>query len=66
MDGHQGPREIGVGPEFFNWLTDPVKNGAGALFAFLRMRKRTLGEGMPFADTVAEFQRDREWLSSKR
>jgi hypothetical protein len=30
------------------------------------MRKRTLGEGMPFADTVAEFQRDREWLSSKR
>jgi|GEM_PF-718068 len=34
--------------------------GAGALFAFLRMRKRTIGEGMPFADTVAEFQRDRE------
>jgi predicted dehydrogenase len=34
MDGHQGPREIGVGPEFFNWLTDPVKNGAGALFDF--------------------------------
>ena len=23
--------------------------GAGALFAFLRMRKRTIGEGMPFA-----------------
>jgi len=34
MDGHQGPREIGVGPEFFEWLTDPVKNGAGALFDF--------------------------------
>jgi predicted dehydrogenase len=34
MDGHQGPREIGVGPEFFQWLTDPVKNGAGALFDF--------------------------------
>ena len=34
MDGHQGPKEIGVGPEFFNWLTDPVKNGAGALFDF--------------------------------
>jgi len=34
MDGHQGPREIGVGPEFFAWLTDPVKNGAGALFDF--------------------------------
>lgn len=34
MDGHQGPKEIGTGPEFFNWLTDPVKNGAGALFDF--------------------------------
>jgi predicted dehydrogenase len=34
MDGHQGPKEIGVGPEFFGWLTDPVKNGAGALFDF--------------------------------
>jgi predicted dehydrogenase len=32
--GHQGPKEIGVGPEFFAWLTDPVKNGAGALFDF--------------------------------
>jgi len=34
MDGHQGPKEIGVPPEFFGWLTDPVKNGAGALFDF--------------------------------
>jgi predicted dehydrogenase len=34
MDGHEGPKEIHVGPEFFNWLTDPVKNGAGALFDF--------------------------------
>ena len=34
MDGHSGPKEIGVGPEFFGWLTDPVKNGAGALFDF--------------------------------
>jgi predicted dehydrogenase len=33
-DGHQGPREINVPPEFFAWLTDPVKNGAGALFDF--------------------------------
>ncbi len=32
--GHQGPKEIGVGKEFFAWLTDPVKNGAGALFDF--------------------------------
>lgn len=34
MDGHQGPQEIGVGPEFFSWLTDPKLNGAGALFDF--------------------------------
>ncbi len=33
-DGHNGPKEIGVGPEFANWLTDPVGNGAGALFDF--------------------------------
>jgi predicted dehydrogenase len=34
MHGHQGPREIGVGDEFFDWLTDPVRNGGGALFDF--------------------------------
>ncbi len=34
MDGHPGPKEIGVGPEFLGWLTDPAKNGAGALFDF--------------------------------
>jgi predicted dehydrogenase len=33
-DGHQGPKEIGVPPEFLNWLTDPAQNGAGALFDF--------------------------------
>ena len=33
-DGHQGPREINVPPEFLSWLTDPAKNGAGALFDF--------------------------------
>src|SRR6266446_9410886 len=33
-DGHEGPKEIGVQPEFLSWLTDPVKNGAGALFDF--------------------------------
>jgi predicted dehydrogenase len=33
-DGHQGPREIGVQPEFFDWLTDPKLDGAGALFDF--------------------------------
>jgi predicted dehydrogenase len=33
-DGHQGPVEIGCGPEFLAWLTDPVLNGGGALFDF--------------------------------
>lgn len=33
-DGHQGPKEIGVSDEFFNILTDPMKNGAGALIDF--------------------------------
>lgn len=34
MDGHQGPKAINVQPEFFDWLSDPVRNGAGALFDF--------------------------------
>jgi predicted dehydrogenase len=33
-DGHQGPVEIGCSPDFLNWLTDPVKNGGGALMDF--------------------------------
>src|SRR6266699_1440723 len=33
-DGHRGPKEIGVGPEFLAWLTDPELNGGGALFDF--------------------------------
>lgn len=33
-DGHEGPAEIGVGPEWLPWLTDPKRNGAGALFDF--------------------------------
>lgn len=34
LDGHQGPKKINVQPEFFDWLSDPVRNGAGALFDF--------------------------------
>jgi predicted dehydrogenase len=30
-DGHPGPREIGCSETFLSWLTDPVKNGGGAL-----------------------------------
>jgi glucose-fructose oxidoreductase len=33
-DGHNGPKAIHTGPEFFSWLTDPKLNGAGALYDF--------------------------------
>src|SRR3984893_5004007 len=33
-DGHKGPKEINVEPEFLSWLTDPARNGAGSLFDF--------------------------------
>jgi predicted dehydrogenase len=33
-DGHQGPKEIGVNKEFLEWLTDPQKNGGGAITDF--------------------------------
>lgn len=33
-DGHWGPKEIGCSQDFLNWLTDPVKNGGGALIDF--------------------------------
>src|SRR5690349_9271929 len=32
--GHGGPGSSGVGKYFFDWLTDPEKNGAGALMDF--------------------------------
>lgn len=33
-DGHEGPREIGCSEDFLNWLTDPEKNGGGAIVDF--------------------------------
>ncbi len=33
-DGHEGPKEIGCSKEFLAWLTDPVKNGGGAVMDF--------------------------------
>ncbi len=33
-DGHEGPKEIGVPPEFLSWLTNPAQSGAGALYDF--------------------------------
>lgn len=32
--GHQGPKKINVNKEFFEWLTDPIQNGGGALIDF--------------------------------
>jgi predicted dehydrogenase len=32
--GHQGPKEIGVSPQFGGWLYDPAKNGGGAVMDF--------------------------------
>lgn len=34
MDGHPGPKEIGCSEAFLSWLTDPVKNGGGAIMDF--------------------------------
>jgi predicted dehydrogenase len=33
-DGHFGPKELQVAPEFLSWLTDPAQNGGGALIDF--------------------------------
>jgi len=33
-DGHNGPKEIGCSDDFLSWLTDPVKNGGGAIRDF--------------------------------
>jgi len=33
-DGHRGPKKINISAEFFNWLTDPILNGGGALIDF--------------------------------
>jgi predicted dehydrogenase len=32
--GHRGPVEIGCSKDFLNWLTDPAKNGGGAITDF--------------------------------
>jgi predicted dehydrogenase len=33
-DGHKGPIEIGCSKDFTNWLTDPDRNGGGAIIDF--------------------------------
>lgn len=34
LTGHKGPRELGMPQEFLDFLLDPERNGAGALFDF--------------------------------
>lgn len=57
MDGHQGPKEINTPPEFFGWLSDPEKNGAGALFDFgcygANLMTWMLGNQRPVAVTAS-------------
>ena len=33
-DGHFGPKEVAVAPEFLSWLIDPAQSGGGALIDF--------------------------------
>ena len=61
-DGHQGPVEIGCGPEFLAWLTDPVANGGGALFDFgcygANLATRMMNGRLPI-DVFAVLQRQK-------
>lgn len=55
-DGHQGPKEIGMPREFMEWLTDPVRNGGGALFDFgcygANLATYLMGEQRPLSVTA--------------
>lgn len=64
LDGHRGPKGINVQPEFLAWLSDPVKNGAGALFDFgcygANLMTWLMDNQRPLAVTAVtqQFQRD--------
>ena len=55
-DGHEGPKEIGVGKEFLDWLTDPVQNGGGAVVDFgcygANLMSYLMGEEKPVSVTA--------------
>ena len=55
-DGHEGPKEIGVGKEFLDWLTDPVQNGGGAVVDFgcygANLMTGLMGDEKPVAVTA--------------
>ena len=51
MDGHEGPKEIHVQPEFFAWLSDPVKERRWRTvrFRLLRRQPDDVDDGQPAA-----------------
>jgi predicted dehydrogenase len=59
-DGHKGPQEIGVQPEFLAWLTDPVLNGGGAIIDFgcygVNLMTWLMGDERPLAVTAVTQQ----------
>jgi glucose-fructose oxidoreductase len=59
-DGHSGPKEIGVGPEFLAWLVNPKLDGAGALFDFgcygADLVEWMMGNAQPLAVTAVTQQ----------
>ncbi len=44
-DGHEGPKEIGVSPAFFAWLTDPKQNGRRRPLRLRLLRRSTSPPG---------------------
>lgn len=50
-DGHPGPKEIGCGPHFLEWLADPEQSGGGALPDFgcygANLMTRMMGDAAP-------------------
>jgi predicted dehydrogenase len=59
-DGHPGPKEIGVEAEFLEWLTDPKRNGGGALMDFgcygANLATRLMGGAQPLTVTAVTQQ----------
>ena len=67
-DGHQGPKEIGVQPEFLAWLTDPKLNGGRSAFRLRMLRSRSddLADGRRNARRPSPPSRSRSSRKSTR
>lgn len=59
-DGHPGPKEIGCGPYFLEWLTDPELAGGGALPDFgcygANLMTRMMGDRPPLRVSAVTHQ----------